>query len=243
MKIPFKNQLVLMLLGLLTYNINLAQQLEAQFDYAQFQTPESAFIETYISIESNSIRYVQNDQNEYVGTVLITMLFSKNDEVVYGDKYQLSSPVMKDTNFVDPDFVYSQRFIDQQRYFLEDGKYTLSLSIEDLNKTNSKTVHQQELEVKKQDGISDIQFIESYKESKQTSMLSKSGYDLVPFTSNFYNEKNDKLTFYFEYYNANEQIVLLQTKIQSHASDQLVNNLAISKKSKGNKTPMLGSFL
>ena len=77
MKIPFKNQLVLMLLGLLTYNINLAQQLEAQFDYAQFQTPESAFIETYISIESNSIRYVQNDQNEYVGTVLITMLFSK----------------------------------------------------------------------------------------------------------------------------------------------------------------------
>ena len=231
-----------MLLGLLTYNINLAQQLEAQFDYAQFQTPESAFIETYISIESNSIRYVQNDQNEYVGTVLITMLFSKNDEVVYGDKYQLSSPVMKDTNFVDPDFVYSQRFIDQQRYFLEDGKYTLSLSIEDLNKTNSKTVHQQELEVKKQDGISDIQFIESYKESKQTSMLSKSGYDLVPFTSNFYNEKNDKLTFYFEYYNANEQIVLLQTKIQSHASDQLVNNLAISKKSKGNKTPMLGSF-
>ena len=168
--------------------------------------------------------------------------FQKNDEVVYGDKYQLSSPVMKDTNFVDPDFVYSQRFIDQQRYFLEDGKYTLSLSIEDLNKTNSKTVHQQELEVKKQDGISDIQFIESYKESKQTSMLSKSGYDLVPFTSNFYNEKNDKLTFYFEYYNANEQIVLLQTKIQSHASDQLVNNLAISKKSKGNKTPMLGSF-
>ena len=242
MKIPTKNQLMLIFISFLFYNANHAQQLEAQFDYAQFQTQESAFIETYISIESKSIRYVENEKNEFVGTVLITMLFYKDNKAVYGDKYHLNSPSVKDTNFINSELAYSQRFIDQQRYFLEDGKYTLSLSIEDLNKPSSKVVHQQEIEVKKRDGISDLQFIESYNESEQTNILSKSGYDLIPFTSNYYNEGNNTLNFYFEYYDSKEQVVLLQTTIQSHSTNQLVNNLAMSKKSNGSKTPMLGSF-
>ena len=236
MKIDCNLRLTSVLFSLLLYGFGHAQSLEAQFDYALFQGEKNAFVETYISIDAKSVSYVVDDKNKLVATVLVNLSFLKDDQIISADKYLLTSPEINDTN--DVNFV----FIDQQRYFLEDGSYTFSLTLQDQNNLGNKLVHKELINVKKQDGLSSVQFIDRYYESKQASIVSKSGYDLIPFISNFYNENNDTLNFYFEYYNSKSEVVLLQTKILSQSTNRVVNNLAISKKSSGRKTPMLASF-
>ena len=152
------------------------------------------------------------------------------------DKYNLSSPEIDDTSNVD--FV----FIDQQRYFLNDGDYQLKLNIKDNNDSDNTISHQQDLTIKTQNGFSTIQLVDNYSDTKEVNILSKSGYDLVPFISNFYNSNNNKITFYYEYYNGSKEAVLLQTKVISQSNNQLINNLALNKKSNSITTPILASF-
>ena len=98
------------------------------------------------------------------------------------DKYNLSSPEIKDTSLID--FV----FLDQQRYQLPEGDYTLSLNITDNNKNNEEIKHEQAISIKSiNNGFSDVQLLESYSQTIEKNILSKGGYDLVPFISNTHN--------------------------------------------------------
>jgi GWxTD domain-containing protein len=213
-----------------------AQSVNAQFDVGKFQSENKIYIETYLSIEGNSVNYVLNDNNKFQSSLVITIELISNDSSALYDKYNLSSPEIDDTSNID--FV----FIDQQRYFLTDGDYQLKLNIKDNNDSDNAISHQQDLTIKTQDGFSTIQLVDNYSDTKEVNILSKSGYDLVPFISNFYNSNNNKITFYYEYYNGSKEAVLLQTKVISQSNNQLINNLALNKKSNSKTTPILASF-
>lgn len=213
-----------------------AQSVNAQFDVGKFQSENKTYIETYLSIEGNSVNYVLNDNNKFQSSLVITIELISNDSSALYDKYNLSSPEIDDTSNVD--FV----FIDQQRYFLNDGDYQLKLNIKDNNDSDNTISHQQDLTIKTQNGFSTIQLVDNYSDTKEVNILSKSGYDLVPFISNFYNSNNNKITFYYEYYNGSKEAVLLQTKVISQSNNQLINNLALNKKSNSITTPILASF-
>ena len=213
-----------------------AQSVNAQFDVGKFQSENKTYIETYLSIEGNSVNYVLNDNNKFQSSLVITIELISNDSSALYDKYNLSSPEIDDTSNVD--FV----FIDQQRYFLNDGDYQLKLNIKDNNDNDNAISHQQDLTIKTQNGFSTIQLVDNYSYTKEVNILSKSGYDLVPFISNFYNSNNNKITFYYEYYNGSKEAVLLQTKVISQSNNQLINNLALNKKSNSKTTPILASF-
>lgn len=213
-----------------------AQSVNAQFDVGKFQSENKTYIETYLSIEGNSVNYLLNDNNKFQSSLVITIELISNDSSALYDKYNLSSPEIDDTSNVD--FV----FIDQQRYFLNDGDYQLKLNIKDNNDSDNTISHQQDLTIKTQNGFSTIQLVDNYSDTKEVNILSKSGYDLVPFISNFYNSNNNKITFYYEYYNGSKEAVLLQTKVISQSNNQLINNLALNKKSNSITTPILASF-
>ena len=213
-----------------------AQSVNAQFDVGKFQSENKTYIETYLSIEGNSVNYVLNDNNKFQSSLVITIELISIDSSALYDKYNLSSPEIDDTSNVD--FV----FIDQQRYFLNDGDYQLKLNIKDNNDSDNTISHQQDLTIKTQNGFSTIQLVDNYSDTKEVNILSKSGYDLVPFISNFYNSNNNKITFYYEYYNVSKEAVLLQTKVISQSNNQLINNLALNKKSNSITTPILASF-
>jgi GWxTD domain-containing protein len=213
-----------------------AQSVNAQFDVGKFQSENKTYIETYLSIEGNSVNYVLNDNNKLQSSLVITIELISNDSSALFDKYNLSSPEIDDTSNID--FV----FIDQQRYFLTDGDYQLKLNIKDNNDSDNAISHQQDLTIKTQDRFSTIQLVDNYSDTKEVNILSKSGYDLVPFISNFYNSNNNKITFYYEYYNGSKEAVLLQTKVISQSNNQLINNLALNKKSNSKTTPILASF-
>jgi GWxTD domain-containing protein len=99
-------------------------------------------------------------------------------------------------------------FIDQQRFTLPNGDYALELSIKD--EIAKGAPYKSSFPIKVNYGtdvqISDIELLESYKKSEQTSELSKSGYDLVPYTSDILPQNMDKLRFYAEVYNTNEKL-------------------------------------
>ena len=82
----------------------------------------------------------------------------------------------------------------------------------------------------KNNGFSDIQLVESYKQTIEKNILSKGGYDLIPFVSNLYNTDNIKLSCYFEYYSDKNEEVLIQSSIISQSTQKIVNNLIKRKK-------------
>ena len=215
---------------------SLAQRINAQFDTGNFQSENKSYLETYISIDGNSVSYTLNENNKFQSSLIVTIQFLSNESIANADRYTLLSSEIVDTS--DINFV----IIDQQRYALADGNYQMKLEILDANDPKNVVNHQQEISIKTEDGFSDIQLIERYTQTNEVNILSKSGYDLVPFISSFYNSNNDKITFYLEYYNTAEEPVLIQSKLISQLTNKVVNNLAINKKSESKKTPILASF-
>ena len=177
-----------------------AKKLQVFFSYSTFNTPDGGpYIETYLSVVGNSAQFVPTTNGKYKCSIQVIMLFKKGDEIVNFDKYELSSPEMEDTTNVD------FTFIDQQRYILPNGEYNFEIQIGDMNAETKPYISFQPLVINYPSDevmVSGIQLVESFKKSEKNTILTKSGYDLIPYYTNFYPEDIDKLTFYAEIYNS-----------------------------------------
>ena len=219
------------------HTFSFAQQIDARFDMALFQTDNTSYLETYLSVNGKGVKYKTNENGNYQAQLSVSIEFIQDDKVIKVDKYNLSSPEIKDTSSID--FL----FLDQQRYQLIDGNYTLKLNIKDVNSSNEEINHEQPIKIKKlKNGFSDVQLVESYSKTIEKNMLSKRGYDLVPFISNLYNTANKKISCYFEYYSESNEETLIQISVISQSTQKIVNNLVKSKKSNSTFYPSLNSF-
>ncbi|MBC8464587.1 MAG: GWxTD domain-containing protein [Bacteroidetes bacterium] len=232
-----KKDLFLLLLSSFFISSISAQNIEAYFDIARFQlTEENPFIETYLSINGNSVNFI-NNQGNYQGSVNVSLQFTQNNEVKYYDNYTLLSPEVTDTNNI------SFNFIDQQRISLPAGSYHFELTIKDANSQSDAFHHPQEIELVNQNNLfSDIQLVDSYSPTTEKNILSKSGYDLIPLVSNFYNTENNKLHFYTEFYQKEDQKILIQTSIRSQETGKTVNELVSTRVKSGKLIPILKSL-
>ncbi len=181
-----------------------SQNIKAYLFYNSFYSPENGpYLETYLSVAAHSIRFIPNENGKYQGTVDITMMFKQNDEIIEFKKYDLYSPEVTDTtqsNF---------NFIDQQRFALPDGTYDFEIMIADKNKEMLPIVMTRPLIIQYPPdtvSISGIELVESFAPSSSVNVLAKSGYDLVPYVSNFFPESVNRMIFYSEVYNT-EQIL------------------------------------
>ena len=219
------------------HTFSFAQQIDARFDMALFQTDNTSYLETYLSVNGKGVKYKTNENGNYQAQLSVSIEFIQDYKVIKVDKYNLSSPEIKDTSSID--FL----FLDQQRYQLTDGNYTLKLNIKDVNSSNEEINHEQPIEIKTlKNGFSDVQLVESYSKTIEKNMLSKGGYDLVPFISNLYNTANKKISCYFEYYSESNEETLIQISVISQSTQKIVNNLVKSKKSNSTFFPSLNSF-
>ncbi len=173
-------------------------QIAAYFSSNVFNTPQNEpFLETYITLNGNSLAAAQiNGHLENSVTILFTLL--KDSTVIKANKYRLAGPAFD--SLVQPPV-----FIDQQRYQVPNGSYTLKLSINDNYSPDTKAqVFEKKLTINYTgNGVecSEIQVLESYKKSLADNKLSKSGFDLIPYSVNYYPETSSNLAFYFETYN------------------------------------------
>lgn len=202
-------------------------QLKAYFTYGTFFSPESGpYIETYLSVIGNSVKYQKTASGKFQGSIEITIVFKQGEEIKNFKKYNLLSPELNDTlnSFVN--------FIDQQRFLLPSANYTLELDISDVNSPVQpfKSIQQVSIDFSKEKiSISDVELIESYSQTTQPGMLSKSGYDLVPYVSNFLPASINKISFYAELYNTDiilgkDEKYLVNYFIETYETSKALNN-------------------
>lgn len=170
----------------------------AYLSHAVFEDPEQGpYLETYISVIGSSLKYMKNNKGNYQSAVEIGIRFIQEEEIKSAKKYILTSPESLDT-------LHLANFIDQQRFILPNGDYLMEISILDKNSKEQlpfftkDSIH---IDIPSNSVvISDIQVLESYTKSTNRGVLTKSGYDLIPYVSSFYPENSNRLKFYAEVY-------------------------------------------
>ncbi|MBL4653390.1 MAG: GWxTD domain-containing protein [Flavobacteriales bacterium] len=176
-----------------------AEGLKAFFSYSSFYSPDSGpYVETYLSVIGSSVEYKVNENGKFQGKIEITLVFKDGEEIANFKKYNLLSPELDDTisSFIN--------FVDQQRFSLANKKYELEIQIADVNSQEESFISYQPIDLNFSETeimISDIEFVESFAKSETESIITKSGYDVVPYVSNFYPQNLNKIGFYAEVYN------------------------------------------
>lgn len=210
-------------------NCAAAKNLTAYFNYGVFNTPGgSPYVETYLSFIGPSLEIKKVTADQYQAKVEVSFAFLKDGNIVNGSKYTIDSPLGTDS-------LRALNFIDQQRFELPNGIYLIELIIKDVNNPEAKPfTGRDSIEIDFNSGsinFSSIQLIESYNKTEKINVLSKSGYDLVPYVANFYPDNFNKLIFYSETYNtdkllpANETLVMT-AYIVSYETGTKMNSFA-----------------
>lgn len=179
----------------------ISNNVKAYLTTAAFNVPgKMPYVETYLSVIGSTTNFVKNSTGKFQGAIDIAVVFTLNGEIKNAKKYSLNSPEIKDTTEAFPNF------IDQQRYSLTNGDYIMEITISDKNDKNGKSfTSKMPISVNFPDdriSVSDIQLIESYTKSTSPSIITKSGYDLLPYVANLYPENITKLKYYAEIYNS-----------------------------------------
>ncbi|MBA3899162.1 MAG: GWxTD domain-containing protein, partial [Bacteroidetes bacterium] len=243
-----KKILLMLILPLLCSNTLTAngKSVEAYFNYCTFYAPNGGpFIETYLSVIGNSLSH-QKIGNKKQAKVEITLVFKKGEKIVDFKKFNLSGPEVDEASAELPNF------IDQQRFSLQNGVYELEVEIKDLNAPDGQKLsvtEQLTIDIPDNDIIfSDIQLVESFKKTEKQNILSKSGYDLIPYVSFFYPKSLTNLTFYVEVYNTSKVLgvdekFLINYYIESAEKNvKLSNYNSFSRKSSADVAILLGDF-
>lgn len=232
-------------IGLFAINTE-AKSLQAYLWYTSFYSPQDGpYIETYLSFNSNSLVYKQINDEEFQATLEITMIFSQNDSIRDFAKYELSSPLVDDTGYIKHDF------IDQQRFGLPDGEYEFKITIADKNSDKEPFEYTELINISYPDdeiAISGIELVDSYTKTKTNNILSKSGYDLIPYVSNFYPNNKKEMIFYAEVYNTQKVLgedgkYLISYYIESFETGKKISNYERTKRvNAGEVNPVLNQF-
>ncbi len=193
-------------------NSSYAKKLKANFSYYTFNTPDGKpYIETNISILASSVNFTKLTSGKYQASVKVQVRFYlKENELKSVENYNLLSTLVTDTNQT------QFQFIDQKRYPLANGDYTISLTLQDNNELENKVSLKENFKIDFPDALinfSDIALLESYTKDQSNSVYNRNGYALIPMVDNFYPTNFHQLKFYNEIYNTqklapNEQFLL-----------------------------------
>ncbi|MDR2834994.1 MAG: GWxTD domain-containing protein [Bacteroidales bacterium] len=204
--------------------------IETYFMYFLYYSPESPYIETNISFIGNTLKFQKNDNGKFSAQLSVTISISVGDSIVLTDNYNLNSPEIVDSNAIKPNF------LDIQRYFISNGIYNLKIIIQDKNAIENRVTFNDILIVNFLDtqiSIGGPEYLEKITKSENPSILTKTGYDLIPYISNFFPTNIEKLSYYFEVYNTDKVIkedFLMKIYLESYESRKIIEHYGKSKK-------------
>jgi GWxTD domain-containing protein len=239
-------KIIIFLFMILSAWQSMSSDLQVYYYYSPFYNTEVGnYIETYTTVVGNSAVFKKNENGKYQAVVEVTMLFNQEGTVKEFRKFNLKSPEITDT-------LSKPNFIDLQRINLKEGNYNFELKIKDLQSLSSKeyVFHDIIIISHKTDEvvISGVEFLEKYTPTQQENVLSRNGYDMVPYVADFYPSSLKKFTFYFEIYNTKtvlgaDKDFLLKYYIENKNLKMPMNNFALAKKQKSKDLfPILGEF-
>mgnify|MGYP002857275140 CR=1 FL=1 len=195
-------KVILSLMLVLLATVGMAQDKAVQsfLSYVTYNVPGGTpFIENALAFDCSSVVYHQFEPSKFKATVEIQTVFKQGDTIRNFTKVALDSPTVTDTaNIVGA-------FVNQQRFSLANGEYTMEITIKDLNNPKQTPYSSTQTVVidypADTPAVSDILLVESYKKAETNTDLTKCGYDLIPRVYSFYLANAKSLTFYTELYN------------------------------------------
>jgi GWxTD domain-containing protein len=199
-----------------------AKNLWAFLTYSTFNSPEGPYIETYLTVAGNSVKYTQKENGKFQATVNILMTFKQKNDIKAFKKYELNSPEIADTA------KNNYEFLDEQRFLVPNGTYDFEIQITDKNNEVKPAPFTQSVVVdfpESLPSISGIQLVQSYTKNETPTIITKNGYDLVPYVYNFYPQKESKLIMYCELYNLDKALGTDSKFILSYYIESFENNI------------------
>lgn len=207
--------------------------LRSYFSYSVFYSPEKGtFLETNLTVAANSMIFKGTGRKVSASVNVVITFTDEKGMVAAGNNYNLLTSPVHDT---------SQRpsIVDVQRYYLKPGKYTVDITMKDNNAANAEKFDFSDvIVIKYQNGqinLSDIELVESYTQTVKANILSKSGYDVVPYSLNYYPAGTEKLAFYCEAYGtdsilgANNKVALVYYIESSETLEKIEGFFAVSR--------------
>ncbi len=220
--------------------------LRAFLGYSAFWSPASGpYVETHLYVLGPSVVFKRNLNGLFQGALNVSLVFKQHDSIRAVQKYTLHSQEVADTVKGRLDF------IDQQRFFLPEGEYDFEIRIGDENSNTLPFKWSKKITIsfpRDQVGISDIEFLESFSKSITKSSISKNGYDLVPYVSDYYPDNMSSLSFYCEVYppqqllGDSEKFVVFYS-LKAAETNRIVNDCSgFSRQSASSVNGILGTF-
>ncbi|TAK43617.1 MAG: GWxTD domain-containing protein [Saprospiraceae bacterium] len=177
--------------------------IDANIAYATFKSTSGNFIEVYLNVVGQTVEFVPvQETGKLQATLEVVIMFKQGEGIVKYDIYRLHSPAVEQP----------LDFVDMKRYGLENGEYTIEVSVEDVNKPGNARKYNSSFSMNFSDtGLcqSDIQLLSSFKfadSSAYDNPMVKNGYYFESLASNFYDKYTQRLLFYNEIYNADKAI-------------------------------------
>ena len=179
--------------------------MRAMFSYSTFYSASTKmpYVETYLSFDAWTMRFVEQESGVYRATAEVVIVARQGDSVCYVKKYDLNSPTVGSLDELD----FS--FIDVQRFSLKNGIYNLELSLRDKGEDVPAVSVSEKLVLNydnRHPTLSSLVLMASATPTKVDNILSRGGYDMEPYVSDFVPEQVSQLNFYYEVYNIDVEL-------------------------------------
>ena len=179
--------------------------MQAVFGYSTFYIPKTGmpYVETYLSFDAWTMEFQQQEDGKYRATAEVLTLLKQGDSVCYFKKYDLNSPSVSsldELNF---------SFLDVQRFSVRNGIYDLEITLKDKGSDRPSATVVEKLVVNydgKHPTMSNVQLMSSVKPTEKENVLSRGGYDMEPYVSDFFPEQVEQMHFYVEVYNIDKEV-------------------------------------
>jgi GWxTD domain-containing protein len=175
-----------------------AQTLQGSVDFGFFpRTDKSALVEMYLSVNGETLNFEKTSDGRKATVELIVVVRDTGDQMFFGERIMLSSPLLGDTVESIPNL------FDQKQILLGYGSYKMQLQIRDIHSKDTGLVAQIPFEVKSPETnihVSTIQLLNYYEATKEADAMVKNGYRLFNRGSSFYPKTTQTLIMYTELY-------------------------------------------
>ena len=220
-------------------------QMQALFGYSTFclVDQQQPYVETYLQFDAWTMQF-KPVAGGYRADAEVTVVLRQQDSVCYLKKYDLASPMVADLEHLD----FS--FLDVQRFSVPNGVYTLDISLRDKGVDAAPALVSEKLVVSynpRNPSLSSLQMMASIKPTVSENVLSRGGYDMEPYVSDFMPEQVTQLNYYYEIYNIDKEVgqsaVLTTAYIEElETGMRLEDGQTVSRKKSASVIPVVGSI-
>ena len=221
-------------------------QMQAMFAFSTFYLAQEdrPYVETYISFDAWTLYFQPQENGVYRATAEVTLVARQQDSVYFVKKYDLNSPTV--ANLDELDF----NFIDVQRFSLPNGIYDLELTLKDKNADSPSSTVVEKLLInydQQRPVLSSVQLMSEVKPTVQENILSRGGYDMEPYVSDFLPEQMTELNYYYEIYNIDNELghkpfLAVAYVEQQETGSRFEGCQQVSRKNTAKTVPVFGSM-